>query len=330
MVKRGHIQVLLSSMLLPLVAFSPALAQTFTINSISSNTPNFGVVGAAVSGVTAFRISPAGVLSVVSGSGGDTPAGTQSAATVNIRCTGGASACSNNYAYVKIAKVNTTAGRANTVSNFTVASGTATVGSVTTNGDGSIQFRVSNLAKDTNRTIYVGMDLPIKGDDQSTSTTGTAQWTVAVDDAPWPSVPGTNATATATVRRSISGTSTALSYGPVRKPSSGSGTVTIPAGGGSRTSAGGVGLASGGAPLRGSVTVTGQGSQTFTMTLSSPFNLSNGVTTLSSTAVPSAAGPYTLSSGGSATIYVGGVLTVPSSATVGNYSGALTATVAYN
>lgn len=330
MVKRGHIQVLLSGVLLLLVAFSPAFAQAFTINSISSNTPSFGNVGAALSGVTVFRITPAGVVSVVSGNGGDTPSGTQAAATVNIRCTGGGPACNNNNAYVKIAKVNTTAGRANTVSNFTVASGTATVGTVTTNGDGSIQFMVSNLANNSNRTIYVGMDLPIKGDDQSTSTTATAQWTIAVGKTAWPSVPGTNGTATATVRRSISGTSTALSFGPVRKPDSGSGTLTVPANGGARTAAGGAVLAQGGSYSRGSVTVTGQGSQSFTMTLSSPFTLSNGSTSLSATAVASSAGPYTLSAGGSATIYVGGALTVPSSATTGDYSGTVTATIAYN
>jgi hypothetical protein len=333
MVKRGHIQVLCSGVLLLLVAFSPVLAQTFTINAVSSNTPSFGNLGAAVSGVTVFRISPAGVVSVVSGNGGDTPSGTQTAATVTIRCTGGTSQCSGGTAIVKIDSTNSQTGRAGEVRNFTVASGTATVGTVTVNGDGSIQFPVTNHANNTNRTIFVGMDMPINGDGTSSATTATSVWSVNVAKSPTvPSLPGTNSTATATVRKAISATTTTLGYGLIWKPSSGSGTVTINSSTGARTAGGSNAptLIPGGTSGRGTVVVSGQASQTMTITTPATFTLSNGVTTLTSTVTRTATGSVSLSSGGAYTLGIGGVLTVPANATGGNYSGAITAVVAYN
>lgn len=333
MVKRRHLQVLFGGILLLLVESCPALAQTYQV-TIGNSTPNFGIVGAAQSGVTAFRISPAGIVSAVSGNGGDTPSGTQVAATVSIKCqNNGAALCSVATGMVKIGALATVTGRAGVVSNFTVASGTATVGTVTVNGDGTIQFPVTGLVHNTNKTVLVGMDLPINGDNTSTATTATAQWSVAAANSPTvPALPGTTGTATATVRKSISATTTTLGYGLIWKPSTGSGTVTISASNGART-AGGTNppvLIAGGTSGRGTVVVSGQPSTAMSITLPATFTLSNGVTTLTSTLTRSQTGSQNLSTQGAYTLGVGGALTVPAGATGGDYTGSITAVVAYN
>jgi hypothetical protein len=128
-----------------------------------------------------------------------------------------------------------------------------------------------------------------------------------------------------------------LAFGTVVKPSSGSNTVTIsnasdtPA----LTGGGDASLASASTTSRAAYTVTGEGGQTFNISVPASVTMtrSGGSETLSVTLTPSAASG-TLSgafgAAGTQTFTVGGAFTVASTTLSGNYSGSFSTTVAYN
>jgi len=318
---------------LAMVIAAPLAAQTFTVNAVSANTPSFGNVAASAVGDTVFRISTIPTVTRVSGMGGVLISGTRTRATVTIRCQGGAN-CTGATAHVRIAPRTNVSGRGLAVSNFTVASGTGTVGSTSPQGDGSLLLTLTGFSGNSNRTFYVGMDLPIRGDDSSTATNATAGWTVAV--AKYPTVPaasGTHSAARATVRRALSVTKTAdLSFGLVGPPASGSGTVAIAASNGARTAGGGNAprLVPGLSPGRAQFTIAGQRSSSVSIDLPASISLTSGSDSLAVSLQPTASGSVSLSSGGTYSIGVGGTLTVPSSAAAGDYTGSFAVTVAYN
>ena len=316
-----------------LAAGAPLLAQTFTVNSVTTSKPSFGNIAAAASGTTDFRITPAGVVSVVSGNGGNTPSGTKGAATVTIRCTG-SSTCASATALVKIWTDTTVSGRAQAVKNLTVASGTGTVGSVTTNGDGSIQFPLTGFSGTSSRTFTLGLDLPIKGDTASTSTSAAARWRVGVAKSPMvPASSSTQTNAIATVRKAMTLTKTSdLAFGAIRAPDSGSSVVTINQTTGARTLTSGTALLLGGLTTgRAQFTVGGQASRSFTMSVPTSLTLMRaGGGSLTSTLTATATGTQTLNASGAFSLGVGGALTVPSGTAGGNYSGTFTVTVSYN
>lgn len=317
-----------------MLAAPPSLrAQSFSVNSITASKPSFGVVAAAASGNTVFRITPAGTVSVVSGNGGDTSAGTESAATITIRCSGGG-ACNGATALVKIWPTTTVSGRASTATNLTVASGTGTVGTVTTNSDGSIEFPLTGFTGTGNKTLTMGLDLTIAGDDASTSTSAAARWRVGVAKSPTvPTGYSQQTNAIATVRKAISLTKNSdLAFGAIRAPDSGNSVVTINATSGART------LTSGGAVLLGGITtgraqysISGQASTSISISVPASLTLVRaGGGSLTSTLTATASGTQTLSAAGTFSLGVGGALTVPSGTAGGNYSGTFTVTVGYN
>lgn len=318
---------------LTLAAVSPLVAQTFSVQSITTSKPNFGNIAAGASGTTTFRITPAGVVSVISGNGGNIPSGTKGAATITIRCVG-ASSCGTGTALVKIWPGTTVSGRANAVTNLAVASGTGTVGTVTTNGDGSIQFPLTGFSGNSNRTFTLGLDLPIKGDDTSTSTSAAAQWRVGVAKSPTvPTSSSKQTNAIATVRKAMTLTKTSdLAFGAIRAPDSGTGTVTINASTGARSIAGGTPVLLGGLTTgQAQFTVGGQASRAFTITVPSSFSLIRaGGGSLTATLTPTASGAQSLNTSGTFSLGVGGTLTVPSGTAGGDYSGVFTVTVSYN
>ncbi|WP_264605958.1 DUF4402 domain-containing protein [Sphingobium sp. B11D3D] len=310
-----------------------ALAQSFTVNTITTNTPNFGNVAAAASGDTDFAITTSGAVSSAAGSGGNIASGTKSAATVTIRCSGG-SACTSATAIVRLFSLTTISGRAQKVKNFTVASGTGTVGAVTTNPDGSITFPLTGFSSTSSRTFLVGMTLPILGDNASTSTSASASWGVGVAKSPTvPSASSLSRNAMATIRKSLTLTkSSDLAFGAIRPPASGSGTVSISNVNGARSIGTGSpvllpGLTSG----RAQFSIGGQASTAITVTMPGSLTMSgSGGGTLSVTLSPSASGAQTLNTSGSLTLGVGGTLTVPSSTASGDYAGSFAVTVSYN
>lgn len=316
-----------------MIIAAPLAAQTMTVSAVTANTPNFGNVAASAVGETVFRISTVPSVTRVSGAGGVLASGTRTRATVTIRCQGG-NGCTSSTAYVRIAPRTTVTGRGGIVSNFTVASGTGTVGTTTPQGDGSLLLTLTGFSGNSTRTFYVGMDMPVVGDNVSTSTTATAGWTVAV--ARFPTVPaatGTNVATLATVRRALSITKTSdLAFGAVGPPAAGSGTVIVAAATGVR-SAGGSSpprLVPGQGSGRAMFTLGGQPSSSVSISVPASVALAHSQDGLTATLQPTASGNVTLSTGGALTIGVGGTLTVPAGTVPGDYSGSFTVTVAYN
>jgi len=316
-----------------LAAGAPLLAQTFSVSSVTTLRPSFGNIAAAASGTTTFRISPAGVVSVVSGNGGNTPSGTKGAATITIRCKG-ATTCATGTALVKIWPGTTVSGRASAVTNLAVASGTGTVGTVTTNTDGSIQFPLTGFSGNSSRTFTLGLDLPVAGDDVSTLTSAAALWSVGVANSPTvPTSSSKQTSAIATVRKAMTLTKTSdLAFGAIGAPDVGSSVVTINATTGARTLTSGTALLLGGLTSgRAQFTVGGQASRSFTITVPTSLTLTRaGGGSLTSTLTATASGAQTLSASGAFSLGVGGALTVPSGTAGGDYSGVFTVTVSYN
>ena len=127
-----------------------------------------------------------------------------------------------------------------------------------------------------------------------------------------------------------------LNFGVVARPlSTGTGTVTIDAGDGSRTVGGSAAAVTGGTTGRAVFTVTGDGNRAYTATIPANFVLSNGTpadditVTLSSSL--GATGPVsTALTAGAATIGVGGSFTISDQTTASLYQGSFTVSVAYN
>lgn len=319
---------------LALAAIPPLAAQTFSVRTVTASTPNFGTIAAAASGTTDFRITPAGTVSVISGNGGDIT-NTKTAATVTIRCASATKCNSSATALVKIWIGTSISGRAEAVKNLAVASGSGTVGTVTTNTDGSLEFPLTGFSgNNSDRTFTLGLDLPIKGDDVDTSTSAAAQWRVGVAKSPTvPTSSSKQANAIATVRKAMTLTKTSdLRFGAIRAPDAGSGSVTIDASTGARTIASGTPVLLGGLTTgRAQFTVGGRASTTFTITVPASFSLIRaGGGSLTATLTPTASGAQTLNTSGTFNLGVGGTLTVPSGTLGGDYSGTFTVTVAYN
>lgn len=105
------------------------------------------------------------------------------------------------------------------------------------------------------------------------------------------------------------------------------GTVVVsPTGAGSVTDD--VTFVSGNANTADAFTVGGEANRTFAISTTSG-SVSNGAVTMTFTTTPSAA-TGTLSNSGAASFTVGGTLSVPGTASAGNYSGTYNATVTYN
>lgn len=304
-------------------------AQTFTVNSISANTPNFQIVAAAgTGGQTVFRMNPStAAVTKVSGNG-SVVSGSPTRATITIRCSG--AACNGATATVTIQATGSPTARVGAVTGFDLVNGTGTVVSESTTA-GVLTATVSGwTSSNTNRTVLLAMDIPVNDDTVSTATTGTSQYLVTVT----PGGGTGTGTATITVRRQISVTKTAdLGFGAVRKPATGSGTVTISQSTGART-AGGTNpptLISGLTVGRAAFNIAGTPSVAVAIstTPASSLSLTSGANTLTTTLVRSAA-TGTLSAAGALTVGVGGVLTIPATAPPGDYTGAFTVTVNYN
>ncbi|WP_264588568.1 MULTISPECIES: DUF4402 domain-containing protein [unclassified Sphingobium] len=127
-----------------------------------------------------------------------------------------------------------------------------------------------------------------------------------------------------------------LAFGTIVKPSvAGTNTVTVDASTGNRSLSGsGDAVAAGGTTSRAAYTVSGEGGQTFSISVPASFSMTGTPGgTITVTLTPSAA-TGTLSSSigtaGTATFGVGGSFSLPNTQASGNYSGTFTATVAYN
>lgn len=132
-----------------------------------------------------------------------------------------------------------------------------------------------------------------------------------------------------------------LSFGTVVRPLAGSGTVTISQTDGTRALNGSGALLNTGspntqaAPSRATYTVSGEGGQTFSITVPPTFNMSraNGSETIEVVLTPSSTTGLlsnALGQAGTATFGVGGSIAIDSNTAGGAYTGTFITTVAYN
>lgn len=298
-----------------------AWAQTVTVTS-----PTLGKVAAAPSGVTTFRFTPAGVVSVLSGSGTRVSTGSVEF-QVTAACSSGN--CTSKNSTVTIASTSGATGRAGTLTNFNVAlgAGASLVGALPAPGS-PYTFTIGPIGKNASAIFTIGADFPIKGDDDKTDATGLAKSPISVTVGSSGAQP---ASATATVFRSLSISGTNLDFGRIVRPATGSSAIVLPASTGSRQVTGnGIGLPTP-APKRALFTVLGEPSQTLTLTIPTSITLKDAKgDTLTIAASNTAPSTPMLDANGTLTFYMGGGFSITNTTPTGAYTGTFTVTAVYN
>lgn len=322
---------------LALAAFAggPAMAQTGVWTASIGTVPALGNVAIPASGTTTYRFTPAGVVSVVSGTAVRTSTNAVQG-VVTITCTGTGNNCNAGVTgKVKIGSINTPTGKAGALTNFTVSSAATITG---LSGTNPINFTIALTTKNQPVTVNIGADFPITAIDAAGSTgAATSGFYVYAINTGTP-VAGASGNATATVRRPISFTGTpTLVFGTIYKPTTGSSVVTLnPSLGSNPLSATGDAIIVGATAARASYSITGEGAQAITVTPATSFvmnRVGGGTTpitvTLTTTTLPTALSG-SLGSAGTAGFYMGGNFTLTTATQMGTYQGSYNVTVAYN
>lgn len=321
--------------MMPAARAQSFFAYTATVDRQS----DLGTVVAASAGQTVFRVSPAGSVTRVSGSGVRTTAGAAAPAMVTIGCDSSTSACRDTTIQVTLAATGTPTNRAVALTNFTIAAGTATVVSGPT-GTNPVTFTISGFTPRETRTFYVGFDMAIRGDDsgvlsgQSTSSFSVVAAAVAATS-------GTSAgSGTALVLRNLSVAGLAnMNFGRLTLPTSGTQTVSLSPVSQAVTLAGtgaGGSVWSSPAPSAAQFRISGEGGRAVsvsvpsTVTLTGPAGASAIVVTTSATASGAQTLGGTAGSAGTLDISIGGSFNVSASTVVGAYSGTISMTTQYN
>jgi|GEM_PF-1180626 len=319
---------------LAVLAATPVLAQTINIQSVTAI--SLGTAAAASSGSTVFTIDPSTGKVTKSGNG-TRVATTDVRSTVTLRCTGTTVQCDNAIINVRVASTGAPTGRALAMSNLTVASGTAIVATLPAPGN-PINFQISPIGRNVNKTFFVGGDYTIAGDDVG-GTTGVsnAPFNVQVAVAPAATAaPGSTANVTANVYRSLAITKVSdLNFGAMFRPAATT-TVQINAGTGARTPTNTMVYLTNPAPTRAQFNISGEGGRIVTVTAPTSVALtrSGGAQTLTLTLTRNPGGnvtlPGTLGTTGSATLGIGGSISVGPATTTGVYSGSFNVVFSYN
>lgn len=330
--RRPHLKLLFVATAMAL----PRAASAQDVQSIQNS--DIGNVVSATMGDTTFSVSAStGAVTKLSGTGVRLSTGT-TRSLVTIACNVKKD-CDRKTIKVEIGSVGSPTRRARALTSFNVASGTATVTGVS--GTNPLTFSSSNQIQNGGTlTFWVGMDFPIAFDDPllptGSSTSGFYVYVCAPAASCTPTAGSTAALAIATVFRPISlAVDNNLVFGSIRRPTSGSGTVTLtPAGARTVTGTGAFGYPS---PVPGaaSYTVGGEGGQVISLTIPSSFALtkSGGGSITVTTSNNASASPVLTSSVGNAGSYsfqVGGSFPVTSTTPLGAYSGTYSITVQYN
>jgi hypothetical protein len=314
------------------LALSAKAASSYTVQV--SPSADLGVVTSAASGDTAFQIDPStGGVTLVSGTA-TRSSNTSTRATVTISCTASvAGDCTKNVT-VTLTSAGSPTGRARALSRLTFAMGTAALAG----GPGpptGVSFTIAPVGASASKTFFVGADMGIAGDESGLPTgSAEADFSINIAEAGGGPTAGGTGRFLATVIRSIAISKISdLVFGRVATPASGSGTVTIDATTGARTSVGGVATFASPAPGRAAFSVTGEGGQAFSVTAPASFVMTGPqsitVTTVTSvTGLPLLSG--NLGSSGSFTFGVGGSAPIGSTTLNGDYAGSFIVTVAYN
>ncbi len=294
---------------------------------------DLGTVTSAATGNTVFRIDPtSGAVTTISGTATRASAGA-TRAMVTVSCAASlAGDCTQNV-NIRLGSAGSPIGRARALTRITFTMGTAQL----TGGPGppgSGAFTIAAIGPNSSKTFFMGADMGVAGDDSGLPT-GLAEADFFAFAAESPATPTSGAIGPfrATVIRSIAIAKTSdLVFGRVVKPLAGAGSVTIDAITGARTFSGAQGLDTP-VPTRAAFSVTGEGGQTFSVTVPATFDMT-GPQTMTVTTSSSVAGTAmlssTLGSAGSFTIGVGGSAPINASTLNGDYSGSFVVTVAYN
>jgi hypothetical protein len=196
-----------------------------------------------------------------------------------------------------------------------------------------VTFTIKPVNKNGSVSFYLGMDMPVQGDN-SGAAVGAASANFGV------SVVGTGlttstagGTATANVMKSLTiGVISDLSFGTVIRPTAGSGVVDVSADNGGYALNGLVALPNSNPPSAANFALTGQPSQTVSITFS-PSQLTlkgspNGGTLTVALSQNRSSG--TLDSNGAFSFGIGGSIYIVPTSPYGTYSGIVTVTAAYN
>ena len=297
---------------------------------------NLGVVTAAASGDTLFRIDAASGSVIRLVGSGTRASGGLARATVRIACSGADSnGCETNPLTVEITPAGSPSNRARSLSLLTIASGTASLATMPSGGM-PVTFTLSPIGEGGSKTFYVGADFPIAGDNVGLPT-GDSEAEFLVTVSGIPSVPATQTIGRAKARviRALAiSRYSGLSFGAVIRPAPGAGTgsVTIDPLSGVRTVIAGVGV-NGSTPTAANFTVTGEAGETISIGIPPSFVL-DGPTPITVTTSSTVQGAPSLvvNSGGVGTynFSVGGSYPITNTTEQGSYSGTFTVTADYN
>lgn len=309
---------------------SAANGQSLSVSAVG-DLP-LGNVTSASLGTTIFSISASSGLVARTGGGSRLGAGS-ARSLVTIAC-GSDALCATSDVAVTISAVGSSTGRAGALGNFTISPLTAQV-NTGPSGTDTVTFTVAPIGTNGTKTFYVGADFPILGDDSAAATgNATTSFQVSAQFTPSGSPTAQIGVGTAIVFRPIALSSTAdLVFGAVSCPRTGTGSVTIDASTGERTLTGDGVIGIGSSPHRATYTVSGEGGQTFSVSVPASFTMSGPGDTITVTLTTTASGSQTLDgslgSAGNASFAVGGNFSLPSTKAGGNYSGTFVVSVAY-
>lgn len=312
-----------------------ASAATWTVNI---NGPiELGSVAAAASGDTVFHVDSAtGAVSVLSGTGRRLSGGS-ARVKVDVSCRndrGGDTACQTANVPIRIGVIGGLTGRARAFTAFNVTMGTATLISGPT-GSNPLEFTLAPVQNASVKTFFVGANFPVAGDDSGLpSGLGVNAFYVYAVDPNGQTLAGDADQGKVTAYRSLAIEKvTDLNFGRIQIPSSGSSTITLNAGNGTRTVSGNAVAFATPAPTRGAFTISGEGGQQVSLAMPATIQLAGpGTLTLNVTEnaenTPRLSGA--LGAAGTYSFNVGGSFTITPTTPTGQYSGILTVSVDYN
>ena len=261
-------------------------------------------------GDTLFRIDPAsGSVTLISGTG-NRSSNAPARAVVTISCA---------------------AFQATDCNKDVIAMGTAGL----TGSSGPLTVTIGPIGPNSSKTVYVGADFGIGGDDSGLAT-GLAESDFFAWAAETPTQPTTGSIGRiqAQVFRGLAITKTSdLVFGSVSRPPAGSGSVTIDPATGARTTAGSVVGFALPAPSRAVFNVTGEGGQAFSISVPATISMSGPQSMLVTTTNSASASPVLSGAIGAQGAYafgVGGAAPINASTQIGAYTGSFTVTVSYN
>ncbi len=312
-----------------------ARAQTFTVSTVT--TPNVGNVVAANSGQTIFRADAStGTVTRVAGAGVRLST-TTVRSLVTFSC-GNQTACDTSNLVIAIASAGASTGRAVALQNFTASASGATALIITAPGVGnSINLVLGPVGRNSSKTLWVGFDLGIQGNDSS-SASGAAlsNFTITVSRVSG-SAPFTAAgSVIAYVFRALAVSNTrALSFGRIVRPTGGTGTVALSPVTGLVTVTGtGARVLSSPTPASALFAITGEGGQAISISVPSSFVMTGAAGNLTVNTTSSVSGAQVLNglsgSQGSMQLQVGGSYGISAATPAGAYAGTIAVTVQYN